>query len=199
MSTRKSSTYVLRLHRVIFPGSLRPQGFLSRLQSNKTIILYGSLFFFPPRFAVVVHGGPRSVSLYSSSMMKLYVSLLSRNYDIFSGFDIRPAAQPVAATFSFGLTVVCAFTPQYVHTRSIQLCAPSVSLFLSFWPHFLTCPAFSSNVNQILGGITYYITFFWYYMYSFVECMYNYIYSCTIISFHSNPISKTWMKWSVEY
>lgn len=49
MSARKSGTYVLRLHRVIFPGSLRPQGFLSRLQSSKTIILYGgfSYFFFP--------------------------------------------------------------------------------------------------------------------------------------------------------
>lgn len=161
MSTRKSGTYVLRLHRVIFPGSLRPQGFLSRLQSRKTIILYGSfsVFFFPPpalpfpplaRFsAVVAHGRPRSVSLYSGSMMKLYVSLLSRNYDIFSGFDIRLAAQPVAATFSFGCTVVCfhATICTYTHAR-YTLCASSVSLFLSFRPHFLTrASPFSSDVN----------------------------------------------------
>lgn len=117
-----------------FSGSLRPQGFLSRLQSSKTIILYSnfSRIFFS-RFAIVAHGGPRSVSLYSGSMMKLYVSLLSRNYDIFSGFDIRLAAQPVAATFSFGRTVVCFHATICAHTldtalRSIYL---SFSLFLT--------------------------------------------------------------------
>lgn len=68
-------------------------------------------------------------------MMKLYVSLLSRNYDIFSGFDIRLAAQPVAATFSFGRTVVCFHATICAHTLdtallTIRLC---FSLFFSFF------------------------------------------------------------------
>lgn len=156
MSTRKSGTYVLRLHRVIFPGSLRPQGFLSRLQSSKTIILYGSssYFFSPPLVLPLSRMADRgNVSLYSGSMMKLYVSLLSRNYDIFSGFDIRLAAQPVDATFSFGRTVVCFHATICAHTLDTAL----RSICLSFWPHFLTCLAFSSDVNQILEGIMYYI------------------------------------------
>lgn len=81
-------------------------------------------------------------------MMKLYVSLLSRNYDIFSGFDIRLAAQPVVATFSFGGNTVCFHAiiyAIYVHTHF---------LFLYFWLHILMCSAFNSDVNQILTDYT---------------------------------------------
>lgn len=59
--------------------------------------------------------------------------------------------------------LLCAFTPQYVHTRSIQLCAPSVSFSLSLWPHFFNISR-SSDVNQILEEIIYYIVSFWYHM-----------------------------------
>lgn len=103
--------------------------------------------------------------------MKLYVFLLSRNYDIFSGFDIRLAAQPAAATFSFGSTVVCFRATICAHVLDTAH-APSASvrssLFsLSFWPHFLTCPAFNPDVNQILREIAYRIVFS-YYIYSYI-------------------------------
>lgn len=89
-------------------------------------------------------------------MMKLYVSLLSRNYDIFSGFDIRLAAQPVAATFSFGRTVVCFHATICAHTLDTALRSICLSFSL-FDPIFLTCLAFSSDANQILEEIMYYI------------------------------------------
>jgi len=117
--------YIVSFYPILF----HPQGSLSHLQSSKTIILYGSFSYF---FCLVVaHGGPRNVSFYSGSMMKLYVSLLSRNYDIFSGFDIRLAAQPVAATFSFGRTVVCFHATICAHTLDTAL-RPSVSFFSLF-------------------------------------------------------------------
>lgn len=161
MSTRKSGTYVLRLHRVIFLGSLRPQGFLSRLQSSKTIILYGSfsVFFFssPSRFCRWSRMADRgSVSLYRAQWWS-YTFLCFHAITIFSR-DLTSDWLRSQSTLHFHLAaLLCAFTPQYVHTRSIQLCAPSVSLFLSFWPHFLTRLAFSSDVVQILEGIMYYI------------------------------------------
>lgn len=90
--------------------------------------------------------------------------------------------------------LLCAFTPQYVHTRSIQLCAPSISLFLFFWPHFfnmsriqLWCqPDFRRNyVLHCLFDII-------------CWCIYSSDASTiayAIISIHSNSISRTWVKW----
>lgn len=139
MSARKSGTYVLRLHRVIFPGSLRPQGFLSRLQSSKTIILYGGLsyFFFPPLVLPLSRMADRGAFRFIRAQWWSYTFPCFHAITIFSR-DLTSDWLRSQSPLHFHLAaLLCASTPQYVHTRSIQLCSPSVSVFLSF-PVFLT-------------------------------------------------------------
>lgn len=72
--------------------------------------------------------------------MKLYVSLLSRNYDIFSGFDIRLVAQPVVATFSFGGNAVRFHATIYTCVRAHTF------FFFIFGPIF-QCVLFSAPMS----------------------------------------------------
>lgn len=95
-------------------------------------------------------------------MMKLYVSLLSRNYDIFSGFDIRLAAQPVVATFSFGGNTVCFHATTYaIHAHTFPFSLFLAPCFNVFCFQHRCQPDFRRDYTHILYCLSTIIRIYW--------------------------------------
>jgi len=162
MNTRKSSTYVLWLHRVIFSSFLRPQGFLSRLQSSKTIILYGifSYFFFSFCHCRTWQTTERFALFGLNDEVIRFPAFTQLRYFLGIWHATGCAA---SRRYIFIWPYCCVLSRHNMYTHARYSFALHLSLFLSLWPHFFNISR-SSDVNQILEEIIYYIVSFWYHM-----------------------------------
>jgi len=144
--------YIVSFSLILF----HPQGSLSHLQSSKTIILYGSFSYFFFSLHIADRGAFRFIQVqWWSYTFPCFHAITIFSRDLTSDW----LRSPVAATFSFGRTVVCFHATICAHTLDTALRSICLSFFLSFWPHFLTYSVFNSDVNQILEGIMYYVVF----------------------------------------